>query len=149
MSELKHEVYKAIFETWRYEVDSYWQRNNYFAAFETAALAGCWYVIEERHHCWVGLAFAFLGLTSATIWRLTSEAVHNYVSYWWKAVKDIEDKLSLGCEVLDYATQHKRSGRPLGQRPSRLVLFIPVLFMLAWTVIAAFAIRCLCPCIGR
>lgn len=33
------EVYKTVFETWRAQVDSYWQRSNYFAAFETAALA--------------------------------------------------------------------------------------------------------------
>ena len=70
MAELKHDIYKEIFDTWRYEVDSYWQRNNYFAAFETAALAGCWYVIEQ-HHLWVGLAFSLLGLASAVIWRLT------------------------------------------------------------------------------
>ncbi len=145
MSELKIEVYKAIFETWRYEVDSYWVRNNYFAAFETAALAGCWYVVEH-HHLWVGLAFSLLGLVSALIWRITSEGVHNYVAYWWKSIHEAENKLSLGAEGLDYATKHTGSGRPLGQRPSRMVLFIPVLFMLAWVVIAAFAIHCLCPC---
>lgn len=149
MTELKGDVYKEIFHTWRYEVDSYWQRNNYFAAFETAALAGCWYVVEPQRHLWVGLGFALLGLASATIWRLTSEAVHNYVSYWWIAVKDVEEKLTLGCEGLDYATQHTGSGRPLGQRPSRLVLHIPVLFMLAWIVIAAFAAHSLCSCRGH
>ena len=45
--EMRQEAYRTIFETWRYEVDSYWQRNNYFAAFETAALAGCWYVVDH------------------------------------------------------------------------------------------------------
>lgn len=50
------DVYKTISDTWRYEVDSYWQRNNYFAAFETAALAGCWYVVEHAHP-WLGLSF--------------------------------------------------------------------------------------------
>jgi hypothetical protein len=46
---LRQEVYKEAFETWRYEVNSYWQRNNYFSAFEIAAIAGCWYVVEHSH----------------------------------------------------------------------------------------------------
>ena len=50
------EVYKTIFETWRSQVDSYWQRNTYFAAFETAALAGCWYLVEHSHREWAGLS---------------------------------------------------------------------------------------------
>ncbi len=41
------EVYRTTFETWRFEVDSYWQRNSYFAAFETAAITGCWYLLEK------------------------------------------------------------------------------------------------------
>jgi hypothetical protein len=33
------DLYKIIFETWRSQVDSSWQRSNYFAAFETAPSA--------------------------------------------------------------------------------------------------------------
>ncbi len=36
------EVYKTISDTWRSQVDSSWQRSTYFAAFEIAALGGCW-----------------------------------------------------------------------------------------------------------
>lgn len=43
------EVYRNAYETWRFEVDSYWQRNAYFAAFETAAIGGCWYLLEKPY----------------------------------------------------------------------------------------------------
>lgn len=144
MSELRHEVYKTIFETWRYEVDSYWQRNNYFAAFETAALAGGWYVIEHAHP-WPGLLFSIIGLASTIIWLITSFAVLKYVRYWWKAIKIIEGELFLANDGLDFATKNPGSGL----HPSKLVLLIPVLFGLAWLVIFVFAIHCLCACKGN
>jgi len=54
------EVYKVVFETWRSQVESYWQRSNYFAAFETAALTGCWYLVEHKHPK-VGIFVSILG----------------------------------------------------------------------------------------
>jgi len=141
--EMRQEVYRTIFETWRYEVDSYWQRNNYFAAFETAALAGCWYVVDHTH-LWAGLAFSILGFASALIWFLTSMAVHRYVDYWWDSIKEIEDKLLLKDDGLHFATKNPGSG----MHPSLLVHVIPVLFMVAWVVIFAVALHCLCSCTG-
>lgn len=135
------QVYQTTVETWRYEVDSYWQRNNYFAAFETAALAGCWYVVEHSQP-WPGLAFSFLGLISAIIWYITSLAVLKYVRYWWGAIKTAESKLSLGNLCLDFATKHPGSKL----HPSSLVLVIPLLFGAAWLVILAFTIHCLVQC---
>ena len=35
------DVYKVMWDTWRSQVDSYWQRSGYFALFETAAIGGC------------------------------------------------------------------------------------------------------------
>lgn len=141
MSELKHEVYRTIFETWRYEVDSYWQRNNYFAAFETVALAGGWYVVEHGH-LWSGLAFSVLGLLSTIVWIITSIAVHRYIRYWWQSIKDIEAELSLGDHEFAFATGHPGSGL----HPSQWVHVIPVLFMIAWIVISVFALHSLCAC---
>jgi hypothetical protein len=141
MTELKHEVYRTIFETWRYEVDSYWQRNNYFAAFETAAIAGCWYVVEHAHP-WSGLAFSFLGFASTIVWLITSIAVHRYVDYWWRSIQKIEEELSLEGDGLDFATKHPGSHL----HPSVLVHFIPALFAAGWLVILALSIHCLCPC---
>ncbi|HXM22202.1 MAG TPA: hypothetical protein VN948_13170 [Terriglobales bacterium] len=143
MSELKHEVYRTIFETWRYEVDSYWQRNNYFAAFETVALAGCWYVVEHKH-LWSGLAFSLLGVVSTIVWLITSIAVHRYIAYWWQSIKDIEAVLSLQDCKFAFATEHPGSGL----HPSWLVHVIPILFMAAWIVIVGLAFQCLCSCKG-
>jgi hypothetical protein len=136
--EVSLEVYKNIFDTWRYEVDSYWQRNSYFAAFETALVGGCWYVAEHKHLI-SALAFAALGFLSALIWFLTSIAVHRYVDYWWESIKRIEDKLSLKSESLDFASQHR--GSRIRPRPSHLVLAIPILFMIAWIVVFLFAVH--------
>jgi len=141
MTELKQEVYRTIFETWRYEVDSYWQRNNYFAAFETAALAGCWYVVEHNHARY-GLAFSLLGLSSTIVWFITSIAVHRYVAYWWESIQKVEGQLSLKFDGIDFATKHPGSGL----HPSVLVHIIPVLFGAGWIVILVFSIHCLCVC---
>jgi hypothetical protein len=140
VTDLKMEVYKTIFQTWRDEVDSYWQRNSYFAAFETALLAACWYVVDHAH-IWSGLAFAVLGFVSALIWLLTSVAVHRYIDYWWRSIKEIEDKLPLKDEGLNFATKHPGSG----MHPSLLVHMTPVLFAVGWVVIFLFALHCLCP----
>ncbi len=143
MNELKTEVYKTICETWRYEVDSYWQRNNYFAAFETVALAGCWYVVEH-HHPWSGVLFSILGVISTIVWLITSVAVHRYIDYWWKSIQKVEDELSLKDYKFNFATAHPGSGL----HPSGWVHVVPLLFMAAWIVILAVAFRCLCLCKG-
>jgi hypothetical protein len=142
MNELRLEVYKTIFETWRYEVDSYWQRNSYFAAFETGALAGCWYVVEHGYHG-SGLAFALAGLASTIVWWVTSIAVHRYIEYWWESVQKVEQKLALENDGFDFATKHTGSR---GLHASTLVLIIPILFAGSWLVILLFAIRSLCSC---
>jgi hypothetical protein len=141
MTEQKQEVYRTIFETWRYEVDSYWQRNNYFAAFETAALAGCWYVVEHAHPKF-GPAFSLLGLVSTIVWLITSIAVHRYVDYWWNSIQKIEGQLSLEKDGLDFATKHPGSRL----HPSILVHFIPALFAAGWIVILVFSIHSVCSC---
>ncbi len=139
---LRQEVYKEVFETWRYEVDSYWQRNNYFSAFETAAIAGCWYVVEHSHP-WAALAFSSLGAASAVIWLVTSIAVHTYVAYWWQSIKRAEESLLLEDCGLNLATRHPGSGL----HPSFLVQLVPCLFIAAWLVVFVFSLYCLCPCI--
>lgn len=141
MNELKQEVYRTIFETWRYEVDSYWQRNNYFAAFETVALAGAWYVIEHRYY-WSGLIFSLLGIASTIVWLVTSIAVHRYIKYWWQSIKNIEAALSLEDYKFAFATEHPGSGL----HPSQLVHTVPLLFTTAWIVLLVLAFRCLCLC---
>jgi hypothetical protein len=141
MTDKNLEVYKAVFDTWRYEVNSYWQRNSYFAAFETAAMAGCWYVVEHKYH-WPGFVFSIAGLGSAVIWWITSIAVHRYVQHWWEGIKTIEGKFGLHEAGLDFASQHRGSGL----HPSIFVLAIPLLFASAWIAILVVAICGLCSC---
>jgi hypothetical protein len=93
------EVYKQTLETWRYEVNSYWQRSSYFSALETAAIAGCWFVAKDTP--WLGLTFSILGFASSIIWLITSIAVHGYVKYWWSAVKVSEARLQLEIDKTD------------------------------------------------
>jgi len=141
--ELKREVYKVVFETWRHQVNSYWQRNSYFAAFETVAIAGGWYVVEHCHLI-PGLVFAVLGALSRVAWLITSRAVHCYIDHWWESIKHIEHVLSLDRYALNFATRHP--GSRLHWSASRWVHVIPVLFMCAWLLIAGLAICYLLSC---
>jgi hypothetical protein len=127
------EIYRTIFETWRSQVDSYWQRSNYFAVFETAALAGCWYLMECKHWC-MGLFSAILGILLTVIWLLNNSKVHTYVLHWWDSIKVIEGHLSLEDQQFDFARQLDRKPRGCVNRIpySCLVQFVPGLFMIAW-----------------
>ncbi len=53
------EVYKTIFDTWRSQVDSSWQRSSYFAAFEIAAVGGCWLLVSGLTRLPVGAGIVF------------------------------------------------------------------------------------------
>jgi hypothetical protein len=135
MNELKQVVYKTIFETWRCQVDWFWQRNNYFAAFEIGALAGCWYVVEHSHP-WLGLVLAVAGLASTLAWFVTSIVTHRYADYWRESIQHIEHELALKDFGCDFMTKNPRTRLPW-------VHAIPVFFMLAWIAIFVFAIHCL------
>jgi len=132
------DVYKAIFETWRSQVDSYWQRSNYFAVFETAALAGCWSLTDHKHPA-MGLLAAILGICLTVVWWCNNWVVHRYVDYWWKSLKDSERNLSLQSAGLAFASNHPGSGSRVGYR--YLVQIIPGLFMVAWMALAAYGIN--------
>jgi hypothetical protein len=85
------DLYKTIFETWRFQVDSYWTRSSYFAAFETAAFAGVWelYTAKEPPN-YLGIVFSLLCFFLTGIWFLNNRRTHQYVDYWWKILIDIE-----------------------------------------------------------
>jgi hypothetical protein len=129
------EVYRNVYETWRFEVDSYWQRNTYFAAFETAAIGGCWYLLEKPHLV-IGLLFAVLGTGLSLLWLWNNVAVHKYIKYWWQCAKDTERVLSLKDNAIDFATNHPGSSL----RPSLGAKLVPVIFVLAWLSLIVYAI---------
>jgi hypothetical protein len=134
------EIYKTLFETWRSQVNSYWQRSNYFAVFETAALAGCWSLMEHGH-LWMGLFGAGLGICLTIVWWSSNSTVHSYVVYWWEAIKAIEHKLLLQNDGLDFVSRHSGSGR--WPRYSHLVQIVPVVFMVAWIGLLGYRINSL------
>jgi len=136
------EIYKTIFETWRSQVDSWWQRSNYFAAFELAALAGCWHLVESGH-LWTALLGSILGISLTIVWWSSNSAVHNYVDYWWASIRKIEQKVSLQDEGFDFVGQHPGSHGWV--RYSRLVQIVPGLFMAAWIVLVGYEFYHACP----
>jgi hypothetical protein len=138
---IKLEVYRNAYETWRFEVDSYWQRNVYFAAFETAAIGGCWYLLEHQK-ARMGLVFAVLGTALTLLWLWNNVAVHRYIKYWWESAKKSEKELSLEESKLDFANKHPGSGL----KPSLGAKLVPVIFVLAWLALVVYAIWQLCRC---
>jgi hypothetical protein len=135
------EVYKNTFETWRFEVDSYWHRNTYFAAFETAAIAGCWYLLEKGKVP-IGLSFAVLGGVLTLIWFWNNVAVHRYIKYWWGSVQASEKALSLQERKIAFANDHPGSGLS----PSVGAKLVPLVFLLAWLFLIVYAVYHLCRC---
>jgi len=83
------EIYRLLFETWRFQVDSGWQRSSYFAAFETALLLGIGKIIVDGHVT-LGAAGSLFGLVLTRIWLLNDRKVQSYIDYWWEAVRGIE-----------------------------------------------------------
>lgn len=138
---LRLEIYKSTVEIWRFEVDSYWQRNKYFAAFETAAIAGCWYLNEHQRFGFETL-FSVLGLILTGLWIWSNVGVHRYIRYWWKSFRDAEVSLGLESHGLHFATRYKGSG----VKPSWAIQLIPWVFALAWSGLVFYAICHLCKC---
>ena len=77
------DVYKVMWDTWRSQVDSYWQRSGYFALFETAAIGGCWYLASGR--CLLemvaGIGSSILGIALTAVWHRNNEKMHIYVRH--------------------------------------------------------------------
>src|ERR1017187_4444212 len=98
---------KTLFETWRSQVDSYWQRSNYFAAFETAAIAASWYLVSKSDELNVGagLVLSMLGIWLTVAWHQSNEKTHTYVRHWWDSIIRIEGRLGLTPSSLDFARQ--------------------------------------------
>ena|ERR1035437_2627654 len=82
------EAYKIAFETWRFQVNSYWTRNSYFALFETAAVAGVWKLIDG--HGVTAAMFSLLCGFLIFIWGSNNRRSHEYIRYWWEQLKQLE-----------------------------------------------------------
>lgn len=146
------ELYKTIFETWRFQVNSYWQRSGYFAAFETAAIAGGWYLIAVERPPQYGASalLSGLGILLTLLWLANNHKTHKYVDYWWKALEKIEPRLdlpSLGTDLTYYALVSRHTGSGLRWLPYRcLVQTISALFGVAWVCLFIWSLWCVWHC---
>ncbi|MGA3334393.1 MAG: hypothetical protein ABSC62_09550 [Terracidiphilus sp.] len=130
------EVYKTLFETWRIEVNSHWQRSSYFAAFETVAVTACWKLLEETKSVWAGILLAILGILLTEIWRRNNEKTHFYAVYWLGKVTEIERRLSVDAkESLAFATEILYRPRTGWLRHRHLVQAVPMIFFVAWVTL--------------
>lgn len=150
------EIYKALFETWRFQVNSHWQRSSFFSAFETVALVACWRLFTDKpdtHMAFLGVLLAFLGFALTVVWLLMNNRTHQYALYWLRAVGEIETKLMKNsCEwEIDFAKKildTKRSKIPRSTiEHHQLELAVPSLFFIAWIALFLFGTRHL-PAIG-
>jgi hypothetical protein len=114
-------------ENWRFQVDSGWNRSNYFAVVETVALAGAWQVLDQNRYPKTALFFAFLGLLSTIIWFLNDLINHTYILYWWRSVNAPE-----GYEKKAKDLGIGRWWPKVGLKYSQLMHIIPIIFGAAW-----------------
>jgi hypothetical protein len=149
------EVYKAIFETWRFQVNSHWQRSSFFAAFETAALAACWKLLTEKSDTQtaapaLGFLLTVLGTALTIVWLLINERTHSYALYWLDAVGEIETRLMKGgCEWgIDFARKIPTTIKRGPIEHHNLERAVPALFLVAWIALFLSGICHLTPVIG-
>jgi len=112
---------------WRFQVDSLWNRSNFFAVVETVALAGAWQVLDQNKHRKTALFFAFLGLLSTIIWLLNDLISYTYILYWWRSTDQSQE----------YEKRAKDLGigkwwPKVGLKYSHLMHVIPIIFCVAW-----------------
>ncbi len=140
------EVYKSLFETWRFEVNSHWQRSSYFAAFETVAVAACWIALTDSSgQKWAGSVVAILGIALTAVWFLNNNKTHEYAVYWLSAVGAVEQKLIArsGEPGIDFAAKVPNRKRKdlIYIRHPHLVQAPPVIFLVAWVILLGFGIK--------
>lgn len=149
------EVYKALFETWRFQVNSHWQRSSFFAAFETAAIAACWKLFTVKPDTQtgapvLGFLLAALGTALTIVWLLINERTHRYALYWLDAVGEIEARVMKGSREwgIDFARKIPATIKRGPIEHHNLERAVPGLFLVAWIVMFLFGICHSEPVIG-
>ena len=129
---------KTTLDVWRFQVDSYWARNSYFATFHTAIMAAVWEVSKTASgfRRLAAEFFCYAGMFLAIVWFVNNIRVHQYIIYWWKRAAAIE-KLLAGPEqthlVLGY-DQH-RGPKVIPGDYHIWMNSVPLLFLVIWIVI--------------
>jgi hypothetical protein len=141
------QIYRSLFETWRFQVNSHWQRSSFFSAFETVALVACWKLFTHKpdpHTVSLGVLLALLGVALTLVWLLINIRTHRYALYWLGAVGEIETKLMEGSRErgIDFAKKildDKRS--QIARSPIhhyQLERAVPWLFIIAWIALLLY-----------
>ena len=104
------QLYWAIFEAWSAQVDSYWTRTNYFAAFEIAAIGGTW-VVLNANDLTVGRYSLVLASFLTASWIFSNVKSHDYLMYWWKALAEIEAMPGWEQKKPDFVSGHPKRKR--------------------------------------
>lgn len=129
------QLYWAVLEAWSAQVDSYWTRANYFAAFEIAAIAGTWVVLNAGDFT-VGHWLLLLAIFLTASWIFSNVKSHDYVTYWWSALKEIEDREEWKKKpefVSSYVARRKKR-RVLGKLQYSFFTnwLVPIFFFIVW-----------------
>jgi len=143
------ERFESAMSAWKFQVDSYWTRNSYFALFETAAAAGVWKLIECKHW-WTSLAFS-VGLVVLTLlWLFNNRRLHEYISYWWERAGKAEEAYTQsggisqenkpGWVFLVHKYESNRPNRNASIPYHNSIQVIPVLFLLSWVWTAGISL---------
>ncbi len=108
----------------------------YFAAFELAAIAGTWVLLNAGdfrvgHWCAVLAPLLTLG------WIFSNVRSHDYHTYWWAALKKIEAFNGWTTTRPEYASKYedRRNKIPLfGKLPYSIFTdwFVPIFFFIVW-----------------
>ncbi len=144
------ELYKQTFETWRFQIESYWTRNTYFAGFETAALGADW-LISANHH-WTAAFGALIACLFAIVWIFSCQKQQGYIRYWWSKLIEFDRvlraegsmqqrpptiELASDFDTWREARRGKRGPR-IQYEYSQLVLIVPALFVVMWVYLFGF-----------
>ena len=140
------DLHKEAFATWRFQIESYWTRNGYFAGFEIAALGGV--VAVSKDHHWTGLFMGIAALLLTIIWFFNCDRQHEYIKFWWEKLIEFD---TVGFEAWEAAPKVEglrpvllaadferwRSARDKRApwrryQYSMMVLLVLVIFMVLW-----------------
>jgi hypothetical protein len=140
--------YKIAFDAWKFQVDSYWQRNSYFAAFQGVALGAAWKILGDRS----AVALCAAGIALVVVWYFNNLKVHSYIRYWWRRIGELERRGATEFALVE-GYEHRRWGDlehhpwerliwrfPL-TRYSSAINAIPLLFLFGWLWMLNVSIR--------
>ncbi len=133
------QLYWAIFEAWSAQVDSYWTRTNYFAAFEIAAIGGTW-VVLNANDLTVGRYSLVLASFLTASWIFSNVKSHDYLMYWWKALAEIEAMPGWEQKKPDFVSGHpkrRKKLRGLAKIPYHYFTnwFVPLALLAVWVAL--------------